>query len=115
MRTIRWAVLLAFLSCTSSSKSPEDLMSKETMAAILTDIHLAEARITKMNLRSMDSSVVIFNKLQQDIWDKHNTDSSYYRKSYAYYASNPEKLSEVYEIVGKYLENADSISVTVGK
>lgn len=85
------------------------------MAAILTDIHLAESRITKMNLRSMDSSVVVFNKLQQDIWDKHDTDSSHYRKSYSYYASHPEELGEVYELVTKNLENADSISVSFGK
>ncbi len=105
---MKWAVMLIFLSCNGNSKPPDDILDREKMAEILTDIHLAESRVSKMDLRSMDSSVVVFNKLQQDIWAKYEVDSALYNKSYAYYASNPEAMSSLYEIVTKKLENTDS-------
>lgn len=78
------------------------------MAEILADIHIAESKVSKMNFRSMDSSVVVFNKLQQDIWAKYEVDSASYNKSYAYYAANPEAMSSLYEIVTQKLEKTDT-------
>ncbi len=100
--------MLIFLSCNENSKPPKDILGREKMAEILVDIHIAESRVSKMNLRSMDSSVVVFNKLQQDIWAKYEVDSSLYNKSYAYYASNPEAMSGLYEIVTQKLEEPDT-------
>jgi len=108
MRTIRWVVIFAMLSCARTADIPDDILNQEKMANILTDIHLAEARVSKFNFRSMDSSVVMFNQLQQEIWTKHSVDSSLYKKSYAYYATNPELLGEIYEIVNKNLADPDS-------
>lgn len=112
MRTIKWALVLALLSCVGNPKPPNDILSKEKIAEMLVDIHLAEARVSKMNLGSMDSSVVVFNKLQQEIWAKHEVDSALYKKSYAYYASNPEEMGSVYEIVTQNLEKTDTTSAT---
>lgn len=100
--------MLIFLSCTGGTKPPKDILDKEKMADMLVEIHLAEAKVSKLNLRSMDSSVVVFRKLQQEIWAKHKVDSALYNKSYAYYASNPEQLGSVYEIVTKALAKSDS-------
>lgn len=111
MRTILWMLGLVILSCSKKVEIPNDVMDKEKMAAILTEIHLAEARVAKFNLRSMDSSVVVFNKLQQEIWKKYETDSSYYKKSYAFYATHPEILNEVYQIVKENLEMTDSSAI----
>jgi len=103
--------MLIFLSCNENSKPPKDILGREKMADILADIHMAESRVSKMNLRSMDSSVVVFNKLQQDIWAKYEVDSSLYNKSYSYYASNPEAMNSLYEIVTQKLEKTDTTSV----
>ena len=102
--------MLLFLSCSENSKPPQDILGQEKMAEILVDIHLAESRVSKMNLHSMDSSVVVFNKLQKDIWAKYEVDSSLYNKSYAYYASNPEAMNSLYEIVTQRLGETDSTS-----
>lgn len=104
--------MLFVFSCTGTSKPPADILSKEKIAEILVDIHMAESRVAKMNLRSMDSSVVVYNKLQQDIWAKYDVDSALYKKSYAYYASNPEEMSGVYEIVTQNLEKLDTTAVS---
>ncbi len=100
--------MLIFLSCNGNSKPPKDILGREKMAEILADIHIAESKVSKMNFRSMDSSVVVFNKLQQDIWAKYEVDSASYNKSYAYYAANPEAMSSLYEIVTQKLEKTDT-------
>lgn len=111
-RTNMWALTLVLLSCNSETKVPDDLLKKETLADILTDIHYAEAKVAKMNFRSMDSSVVVYNKLQHDIWAKYDVDSALYKKSYAFYASNPELMSGLYEIVTKRLKEPDTTAAS---
>lgn len=97
------AVLL-FASCVSDEKPPKDTMSEEKMATILTDIHLAESRVNRMQLRSLDSSLMIFGKLKSDIWKKHKVDTVAYRKSYDYYMTRPETMTRIYEKVNKNVE-----------
>lgn len=97
--------LIAGLSaCDSEEEPPSDLLSEEKMADILADIHVAEARVTNMQLRSLDSSVMVFERLQDQIWKKHQVDTSLYRRSYTFYTSHPAYLSEIYDKVEKKLE-----------
>ena len=98
------AISLFVNSCTSEEKPPEHTISKEKMALILTDIHVAESRVTKLQLKSLDSSLMIFNKLKADIWKKHKVDTLNYRNSYSYYMSHPKQMSEIYEKVNKDIE-----------
>ncbi|MCF2489514.1 DUF4296 domain-containing protein [Dyadobacter sp. CY347] len=95
---------LLFTSCVSDEKPPKDTMSEEKMATILTDIHLAESRVNRMQLRSLDSSLMIFGKLKSDIWKKHKVDTVAYRKSYDYYMTRPETMTRIYEKVNKNVE-----------
>ena len=80
------------------------MLSEEQMALVLTDIHVAEARVTKLQLRSLDSSLLIFNKLKADIWKKYKIDTVAYRTSYSYYMSHPKQMSQIYETVNKKIE-----------
>jgi hypothetical protein len=97
-------VALLFIGCVSDEKAPKDTMSEEQMAAVLTDIHLAESRVNRLQLRSLDSSLMIFNKLKSDIWKKHKVDTTAYRKSYDYYMTRPEMMTRIYEKVNKKIE-----------
>ena len=74
------------------------------MATILTDIHLAESRVNRLQLKSLDSSLMIFNRLKSDIWKKHQVDTTAYRESYSYYMSRPERMTAIYEKVSKKIE-----------
>jgi len=98
-------VISIFVSgCSSDEKPPESTLSEEKMAVILTDIHIAEARVTKLQLRSLDSSLLIFNKLKADIWKKYKVDTLVYRTSYSYYMTHPQKMARIYEKVNKKIE-----------
>lgn len=97
-------ITLCLSACDGEEKPPSDLLSEDKMAAILTDIHLAEARVTHLQLRSLDSSVLAFEQLQNQIWKKHRVDTTLYHKSYTFYTSNPAYLTGIYDKVEKNLE-----------
>ncbi|WP_373512142.1 DUF4296 domain-containing protein [Persicitalea sp.] len=92
------------LACDGENSPPSGLIPQEKMAEILTDIHIAEARVTNMQLRSLDSSVFLYDNLQERIWKKNKVDTSLYRKSYTFYTSHPTLLAEIYDRVEKKLE-----------
>ncbi|MCE6989200.1 DUF4296 domain-containing protein [Dyadobacter sp. CY323] len=95
---------LLFSSCSEDEKPPQGTFTEEQMATILTDIHLAESRVNRLQLRSLDSSLMIFNKLKSDIWKKNKVDTLAYRESYNYYMSRPEIMTRIYEKVTKKIE-----------
>lgn len=96
--------IVGLWACDGDDRPPSDLIPQDKMAEILTEIHVAEARVTNMQLRSQDSSVFVFDKLQNRIWKKNKVDTSLYRKSYTYYTSHPTLLTEIYDRVEKNLE-----------
>ena len=106
----RWLLpcsLLMLLACSEEEKRPGDLISEDKMAQILADIHLAEAQVTNLQLRSLDSSVTVYEELQQKIWKKYQVDTLLYRKSYSFYTSHPAYLAEIYEQVEKNLDRRE--------
>ena len=106
----RWLLpcsLLMLLACSEEEKRPGNLISEDKMAKILADIHLAEAQVTNLQLRSLDSSVTVYEELQQKIWKKYQVDTLLYRKSYSFYTSHPAYLAEIYEQVEKNLDRRE--------
>lgn len=74
------------------------------MTAILVDIHVAESRVENMGLPH-DTGTVYYQKLQQDIFKKHQVKPDAFYKSYDYYVTNVSELDKIYEKV------VDSLSV----
>lgn len=93
-----------FFSCANEEKAPKNTLSQDQMVTILTDIHLAEARVNKLQLRSLDSSLMIFNQLKSEIWKKYKVDTLAYRESYSYYMTHPKQMTQIYEKVNKKIE-----------
>lgn len=91
--------LLFLLSCGEPDNKPEGLLSKEQMVNLLTDIHIAEARANRSQLRSYDSIQVYYKALEKDVFKKHKTDSTVYKKSYAYYLEHMKELDDIYAAV----------------
>lgn len=85
-------------------ETPKNLIPQEKMAQILTEIHLAEARVTKLNRVSQDSNALIYKRLEKQIFRKFKVDTAAYSKSYTYYSSDPEQLAEIYKQVTEELE-----------
>ncbi|GAB3895607.1 hypothetical protein GCM10028803_12320 [Larkinella knui] len=104
----QWALLVVFSflqACqTPAEKPPENLIPEAKMAQILTEIHLAEARVTKMNRASQDSNTLIYKHLEKQIFQKYKVDTAAYSQSYKYYSSDPEQLAGIYKKVTEELE-----------
>lgn len=86
-----------------------DILSKEKLIPILIDIHLAEAEILEGRYYNNDSAKRDFNLMEQKIFKKHKVDSSFYFKSYRYYAKNLNDLEEIYRQVADSLHLMDSL------
>ena len=95
---------MTFTGCTKEEAPPEGTLPEEKMADILTDIHIAESRVTRLQLKSLDSSILIFDKLKQDIWKKHQVDTLAYRNSYTFYMTHPVYMTRIYKNVEKNIE-----------
>ncbi|MEO9966775.1 MAG: DUF4296 domain-containing protein [Reichenbachiella sp.] len=89
-------VIVGF-GCTSTVEKKAAIPS-ELMVELLTDIHILEARVDKLRLPS-DSAHMIFNTLQQEIFDKYGVDKSSYEESYQYYLSEPAVFDGIYNVV----------------
>jgi hypothetical protein len=82
---------------------PENLIAKEKMIEILTEIQLAEAAISLSPLSHIDA-VTRFKKYEGEIFAKHKVDSLTYFSSFRYYAAKGKTLQYLYLIVGDSIE-----------
>ncbi|GAB3740916.1 DUF4296 domain-containing protein [Spirosoma lituiforme] len=103
-----WSLLLIgwlVSACTApENKPPDNLLSEAKMADILTEVHLAEARISRVNLRSVDSSQIAYKHLEDKIFKKFGVDTATYRKSYIFYSSHPANMEVIYKQVTEKLQ-----------
>lgn len=103
-----WSLLLIgwlVSACTApENKPPDNLLSEDKMADILTEVHLAEARISRVNLRSVDSSQIAYKHLEDKIFKKFGVDTATYRKSYIFYSSHPANMEAIYKQVTEKLQ-----------
>ncbi len=101
-------VLVLFLSnCKPKEISvdePDRLIPQDTMVMILRDIHLAEARVNKLNVSATDSTRLIFEVAEKKIYQKYHIDTTTYRQNYRYYVTDPERFGELYKKVVQDLE-----------
>lgn len=96
MKTI--SMLILFISLTlACSQADEDktMLLKSKMISILNDIHIAESEIAIKNLPS-DSARLYFYQFQKGIFEKHDTDSTTFNKSFKYYLSQGVLFDQIY-------------------
>ncbi len=77
---------------------PKDILSKENMVAILTDIHLAESAVT-LKFTNKDTSMYQAAEYTDFICKNHKTTKEQFNKSYDFYISHPELLNKIYDDV----------------
>ncbi|MCH2192530.1 DUF4296 domain-containing protein [Kordia sp.] len=89
-------VLLTIVSCNEEAvPKPDNLLSKERMAAILYDISLINS-IKGVNKKKLEDG---YMHLDTYLYKKHDTDSTQFLSSNNYYAANPALYNEIYGIV----------------
>lgn len=96
-----YLILIAFLlsyCAPAGDPQPANLLPEDKMTQVMMDIHLAEARLESAGLGA-DSADVIFKKMQQDIFKKHQIKEVDFNNSYQYYLRNLNEFDKIYQKV----------------
>lgn len=101
-------------ACSATDDSrPKNLIPQERMAEILTEVHMAEARVGRLGIATIDSSNIIYRRLEKGILKKYQVDTSAYTRSYVYYSSHPDEMEAIYkQVVDNLKQKIDSSSKT---
>ncbi|MDG1503809.1 MAG: DUF4296 domain-containing protein [Flavicella sp.] len=97
MKKTALSLLCVFaFSCTSNTifKKPDDLIEKEQMIDLLTDLYLATAAKTAKNLekeRNVDYTQLVF--------EKHGIDSARFKRSNFYYTAKIDEYESIFKEV----------------
>ncbi len=81
---------------------PDNVLSEEKMAGVLTDMQLMEAsmNITGVDPKNVSIDIARTNlALNIDVLKKHNITKKQFDDSFSFYIYNPTLLSEVYQLV----------------
>ncbi|MCR5886752.1 DUF4296 domain-containing protein [Hymenobacter sp. J193] len=90
--------LLAGCQRSEEIAPPQPLVPKPQMARLLTDLHLAEARVDASRLTT-DSAQALYMQLQDSVLRRNQVGDSAFAKSYRYYTLHDKDLQEVYDLV----------------
>jgi hypothetical protein len=93
-RFIPLLLLVLSLACTSNS-TPQGVLEEDLMVSILVEIQLAEGKVSSLPI-SYDSSQVLYNLLERDIFSKHGVTDSGFVSSMEYYLEDAEKMDRMY-------------------
>ncbi|MEB2781939.1 DUF4296 domain-containing protein [Algoriphagus sp. C2-6-M1] len=89
--------ILALASCGASNK-PEGLLPRDKMVEVLIDIHLTEGLTSALPV-AYDSSKVLYNLLEKDVFLKHDVSDSVFTQSMLYYLRDPAEMERIYSRV----------------
>jgi hypothetical protein len=96
-------IILVAISC-SSDRPPKYIMNEQDMINYLIDLHIAEAAVQNLRLKT-DSAKIVFAAKEKHLLKEHNVTDSIFINSYNYYLDHPLKLEDIYAAV------VDSISL----
>lgn len=95
--------IIFFTSCNTGSV-PKDILDKDEMINVLTDVHLADGYASVVYADSSRNEIAA---MYQAIYKKYNTDSIGIRKSLEFYSKDPAELKIMYETINARLAKLD--------
>jgi hypothetical protein len=101
MRKIAAIALLlsVFSSCTyMGDEKPKNVLSKDTMAVVLADVHMAEALLFVRNIYGDQGNQTVGSHYEY-IYKIHHITRQQWEISYKYYSEHPAELSKIYDEV----------------
>ena len=103
-----FSVILFLSAC--GNATPDGIINKDDMAAVLTDVHITDGRM--LNMSQASDTLFKYGRGRYDaIFKKYHTDSTQFKNSYRYYAVHPTLLTAIYDVVLKNLQaKSDSLS-----
>ncbi|WP_394993806.1 DUF4296 domain-containing protein [Emticicia sp.] len=100
-------IILAIIACTNTLTAPDNVIDEQTMSKILADIHLIEAKSSRLSFQAYDSTKVAYNELERRVMVKYKTDTTRYKASYKFYVTNPESMIRIYDETLKILKDME--------
>lgn len=98
-------VIVVFSFCSKKkAENPKGLYTIEQIAVFLKDLYIVQEQVKNLDL-SDDSTKVIFEHYEKELYKKHGLEDSLYRESFKYFMDDVKGLAKVYEII------ADSLSL----
>jgi hypothetical protein len=101
-KLVPFCLLFLLFSCTAiedqEAAIPADVLPKEQMARVMTDIHLLEASLS-VGTYAKDNVMMQNIKPSTDILKKNGITKETYDLSFDFYSRNPNLLTEVYQLV----------------
>ena len=91
------AIISTLISCIGDPASPSDVIDINTMAKILADIHITEAKVNRLSFQAYDSTRVVYLEYERRIMAKYKVDTARYKASYQFYVQNPSLMVKVYD------------------
>ena len=91
-------IFAAFLltgACSTKEKKPDDLLPKNQMVMIMSEIYLAEQKVNSLGV-PRDSLKQIFAVLQDKIFEKAGTTDEIFKRSINYYMDQPKTVEDIY-------------------
>jgi len=88
--------LLFLLSC--KDKEATGILSHEDMQAVLVDVHIVDGTLFEVS-GLPDSLYKYSSGKYEQVFKKHNIDSTQFKKSFLYYTNRPDELFDIYEKV----------------
>jgi PIN domain nuclease of toxin-antitoxin system len=97
-------VMLFLFSCGSEEVAslPTNILDKNKMAEVMTDLSLAESIISIKQVQSPAMNVDSLIKF--NIFKQHNISKKQYEDNIDYYSAHPVEFKEVYDLVAKRIE-----------
>lgn len=92
------AIILLSCNKKEDGEKPDWLLEKDKMIGFLVDLHLTEAKLTKLGVKR-DSTRKLFQAYEKQLFEKHQINDSIYYKSYNYYLEDVKEMKEIYVAV----------------
>jgi hypothetical protein len=103
-------VVLSLLVFSCQNDQNRNRLEQEKMAEILVDIHLDEVKISRMEIISADTNLLLYNQLEKATFKKHAIDSASFVKSFNSYVREPKDFIELYERVNEIMKDRKKLN-----
>lgn len=92
-------LLMIFCSCSDPVEIPADVLPKDKMILVLTDVQEIEAQIQAQGLERNDSTKQVAYGYYKTIFNKHKITPETFKKSFDFYQSHLEMMDKMYDEV----------------
>ncbi len=93
-----FAVAAFIGACSTIEKKPDDLLAKNEMVKVMSEIYLAEQKVNALGV-PRDSLKQIFALMEDQIFKRAGTTDAAFKRSLKYYRNQPKAIEDLYTAI----------------